>query len=420
MLILVSVVVPPQYVNPNYEGNGYDEYYGEEPTSTLDCHNPNSDWVLLGVYRQEFYQFIEQVSKHLWGYTDYEYVVAVAGLKYMTDADCFQVGSSSSGTALYAGVQPLAYGKWQMGLYTDDQCIQPDTSSGMTYDDFGMTSSVNIGGGSHDNNNGDDDSNSWAYDWWTSSQEYTLTNLNNVYEEYKYCTTCVDYPTYQDGYFIGDDGTDDDDLINQCWKFYSHDSYTCEAECIAKAHAQGTILFVDYGEVEFGKTMNSFYTVTNKQEVSASTESPLQRLLANAALTASFLLFVATFLAFAVARRSRFRDARSARTRRLLDDDDEEGRSRRSKRSSKSGSGAMEPTGDGLFKVERSSKSPGRKSSSHKSSSKTRSSSAKGSSSRKHKSRSRSYEPPAEARPPRSERKGGGADGGSGGTEEYH
>jgi hypothetical protein len=77
----------------------------------------------------------------------------------------------------------------------------------------------------------------------------------------------------------------------------------------------------------------------------------------------------------------------------------------------------MEPMGDGLFKVERSSKSPARKSSSHKSSSKTRSSSAKGSSSRKHKSRSRSYEPPADARPPRTERKGGD---GSGGGEEYH
>jgi hypothetical protein len=412
-------------VNPNYQGNGYDEYYGEEPPSTLDCHNPSSDWVLLGVYRQEFYQFIEQISKHLWGYNDYEYVVAVAGLKYMTDADCFQVGTSSSGEYVYAGVQPLAYGKWQMGLYSDSLCIQPDTS-GKTYDDYVSGSNANFGGGSHDNENRDDDAYSWANEWWTSSQEYTLTNLNEVYEEYKYCTTCVDYPTYQDGYFIGNDGTDDDDLINQCWKFYSHDSYTCEAECIAKAHAQGTILFVDYGDVEFGKTLNSFYTVTNKAD--GFSETPLQRLLANAALTASFLLFVATFLAFAVARRSRFREARSARSRRLLDDDDE-GRSRRSKRSSRSaGGGGIDPAGDGLFRVERSSKSPGKKSSSHHRSSKGRSSSAQKSGSRKHKSRSRSYEPPhdhqhhSSSRPRGGEprRAGGGGDGSAGGGEEYH
>ena len=369
-----------QYVNPNYQGNGYDEYYGDEPVSQLDCHNPNSEWVLLGVYRQEFYQFIEQISKHLWYYNDDNYVIAVAGLKYMTDDDCFQVGQTSSGTAIYAGVAPQQYGKFQMALYTDSYCLTPDTSLGMTYDDFGMSSSVNFGS----KDNGGDDS--WASDLWSSSQESTLTNLNNVYEEFKYCTTCVDYPTYQDGYFIGNDGTDDDDLINQCWKFYSHDSYTCEAECIAKAHAQGTILFVDYGDTEFGKTMSSFYTTGTASQSSSSAaaaESPFQRLLANAALTASFLLFVATFLAFAVARRSRFRDARSSRSRRLLDDD-EEGRSRKSKKSQRS-----QEVGDGLFKVERSSGK------SKKSRSKSRSSSGK--SPRKHK-RSRSYEPPKEPR----------------------
>ena len=32
----------------------------------------------MGVYRQEFYQFIEQISKHLWAIDDYEYAVALA------------------------------------------------------------------------------------------------------------------------------------------------------------------------------------------------------------------------------------------------------------------------------------------------------------------------------------------------------
>jgi hypothetical protein len=47
--------------------------------SQLDCHSPTTQWILLGVYRQEFYQYIEQISKHLWAITDYQYVVAVAG-----------------------------------------------------------------------------------------------------------------------------------------------------------------------------------------------------------------------------------------------------------------------------------------------------------------------------------------------------
>jgi len=56
----------PQYVDPNYAGGGYDEYFGDKAEGSLDCHSPDSTWILLGVYRQDIYQFIEQISKHLW------------------------------------------------------------------------------------------------------------------------------------------------------------------------------------------------------------------------------------------------------------------------------------------------------------------------------------------------------------------
>ena len=360
-----------QYVNPNYQGNGYYEYFGDSPTSKLDCHNPDSDWQLLGVYRQEFYQFIEQISKHLWAIDEYEYIVALAGLAYMTDYDCFQVGNDNSGDAIYAGVAPQPYGKFQMALYTDQYCLTPNENLGKNFDDYGLTSDIDLG--SKDAT--DDDSYSWAYDDWYDTQEYTLTNLNDVYEEFKYCTSCVDYPTYQDGYFIGDDGTDDDDLINQCWKFYSHDSFTCEAECIAMAHAQGTILSVSYGDTMFGKTSANFYQHSSGDD-QKSMESPMAKLLANAFLTLSFILFVATFLAFAVARRSRYRESRSAKSRRLLDED----RSRRSRRSSKGrrSSSSRHKEGDGIFK---GSSSPSRSKSRSKrasSSSKRRSKSSGG------------------------------------------
>lgn len=55
-----------QYMDPDYAGNGYNEYFGDGAEGTLDCHSPDSSWILIGVYRQEFYQFIEQISKHLW------------------------------------------------------------------------------------------------------------------------------------------------------------------------------------------------------------------------------------------------------------------------------------------------------------------------------------------------------------------
>jgi hypothetical protein len=361
-----------QYVNPNYQGNQYNEYFGDNPTSVLDCHSPDTSWQLLGVYRQEFYQYVEQISKHLWAIDEYEYVVALAGLSYMTKYECFYVGADSSGNSVYAGVAPQPYGKWQMALYTDGPyCLTPNNDLGMTYDDFGMTSEAKVNGGDNNNNNNNNNDDSTVNTWWSDAQEYTLANLNDVYEEFKYCTSCVDYPTYQDGYFIGDDGTDDDDLINQCWKFYSHSSYTCEAECIAMAHAQGSILSIKYGDSVFGKSMSSFY----QSKSDSSTESKFSRLLANAFVTISFLLFVATFLAFAVARRSRYRESRSAKGRRLLDGDETK-RSRSVRRSSKAAA-----EGDGLFR------SPSTRSKSRsKSKSKSRSTSRR--------SRSKSYEAP--------------------------
>lgn len=59
-------------------------------------------------------------------------------------------------------------------------------------------------------------------------------------------------PSYQDGYFNGD-GYDDDDLINQCWKFYSHDTYECDSACIAAADYQGTINIFQYGGKFYGQ-----------------------------------------------------------------------------------------------------------------------------------------------------------------------
>ena len=364
-----------QYVDPNYQGYGYDEYFGDEPVGVLDCHKPDTDWVLLGVYRQEFYQFIEQISKHLWKIDEYEYVVALAGLAYMTDYDCFYVGNDSSGNVLYAGVAPQPLGGYIMGLYTDAQCLVLDETSGMTYDDFGMQNDIYLG--SKDAT--DDDGYSWAYDWWYDTQEYTLTQLNEVYEEYMYCTSCIDYPTYQDGYVIGDDGMDDDDLINQCWKFYSHDSHTCEADCIALGHSQGTILSVTVGNKMYGEPLKAFYSSVEVESASSGTmakESKLTRLLSNVFVTFSFIVFVATFLAFAVARRSRYRESRSSKSRRLLDDD--RGASRRrssSRRASSRRSGGKDD--DGLFRSSkdesksrknRSKSSTRRKSSSRKSS----------------------------------------------------
>lgn len=382
-------------MDENYSGNEYYEYYGDSSVGVLDCHDPDTSWKLLGVYRQEFYQFIEQISKHLWAIDEYEYVTALAGLAYMTDYDCWDTGSAdNSGNTIYAGVQPLEGGQFQMALYTDGgYCLTPNDNAG-SFDDLGLTSSMNLESGDGDDNynGGNDDS----YEWWTASQEASLTNLNEVYQTFRYCYSCVDYPTYQDGYFIGDDGTDDDDLINQCWKFWSHDSYVCETDCLAKAHAQGTILSINYNGQGFGSTPSSFYEdySSSGSGSGSRSETKMTRLMANVFVAFSFIVFVATFLAFAVARRSRQREKRSSKRRRLLDED---GKSRGS-RSSRRRRGA---DGDGLFRSSRSKSADQRvRSSSHR-----RSKSSSGKSRSKSASRSRRtssgddgvYEPPAQS-----------------------
>jgi len=264
------------YYNPYYQGGGWNEYYGdydddyvnyanktddgnrhlsdgndidyEEFRKRLNCHKPNTKWVLIGVYRQEFYQFIEQLSKHLWGITSYEYITAISGLAYMTDEDCSYIGQDNSNNKLYSGPRPLSSGKFMIGVYTDNRCLVP--TDDYNYDDFNLTSSLSFGG----SQDGDDDVyvDETLYMWWTYGQEQTLTNLNQIMNTFKMCRLCLDYPTYQDGYFIGDTGTDDGSIINQCWKFHSHDSFPCNADCILLGHEQGTILPIAYGTTIFG------------------------------------------------------------------------------------------------------------------------------------------------------------------------
>lgn len=272
--------------------------------------------------------------------TDYEYIVARAGLKYMTDEGCMSVGYDENGSALYAGVQPVEGGQWQMGLYSDDQCLLLNTKTKYTYDDFVATTELNLG--SKDQTN-DDAFHSQAYTYWQQTQEYTLTNLNTVYNNYRFCTSCVDYPTYQDGYFIGDDGTDDEDLINQCWKFYSHNSYNCDSDCLAMATEQNSITWIAYNGKHFGTLIDGQYDRAHDKSslgdngvvTSANGSHRIERLKANLFLTFAGIVFVSTFLAFAVARgSSKKKKSSRSRSRRLLDAD--YGGSDRDERRSKS------------------------------------------------------------------------------------
>lgn len=289
-----------------------------------------------------------------------------------------------------------------MALYTDGgYCLTPNENTGVSFEDLGRESNMQLESG-----DGDDGYNDDAYgqlqEWWEDSQEPYLTTLNEVYQTFRYCYSCVDYPTYQDGYFIGDDGTDDDDLINQCWKFWSHDSYVCETDCLAKAHAQGTILSINYNGQVFGSTDSSFYENYASSGGAAGksrAETKMTRLMANVFVAFSFIVFVATFLAFAVARRSRQREKRSSKRRRLLDEDGKSRGSRRSKRRA--------GDGDGLYRSSRSKSADHRtRSSSHRRSKSSSGRSRSKSQSRTKRTSSGEYEPPRDSQKRTSSRSG--------------
>lgn len=305
------------YVNPNYEGGGFSEYYpnaqsGEEVdyseyNEILDCHQGDTQWELLGVYRMELYQFIEQLSKHVWHIDSWEYQVVIGSLEYMTDQDCSYLGKDKYGNPLYGGVLPMENGYFSMGVFQDDICILE--ADGYNFDDFDRSDESNSTNeqneeiendendehDEHDENDDDDDpgddddddpgeernlmqkkkfkinfNESRKRKRKTEEQEdftYELTYLNEILDNFKTCRLCLDYPTYQDGYFQGSNGTDDSVIINQCWKFHSHNSYTCSADCILLGHLQGTITNLKYADISFGKPSEDIESEANTNSI---------------------------------------------------------------------------------------------------------------------------------------------------------
>jgi len=317
-------VIWAAYVNPKYQGFGISEYVGnwgtddyysgfnqyssggcqhddgggyncynqqdgnqnnnnnrgqDQTLSSLDCHTLNTDWLLLGVYRENFEDYFEQISKHMWYYSSYEYKVATNGLELLED-DCEGFGTDKYGTYLYKAPRPIQGGGFEIGLYVDDTCMTPYGEEGVNALNF-----YNDDGFSYANNNNKNNNNNNYYgnyyDWnnnqydYGSSDEAVLELFNEVYEEFKYCTLCIDYPSYQDGYFNGE-GYDEDDLINQCWKFYSHDTYECDTTCISLGSAQGTINAFTFGGKVYGTAWDGSSTSSKKNRSSSFSRSSFQ------------------------------------------------------------------------------------------------------------------------------------------------
>lgn len=103
----------------------------------------------------------------------------------------------------------------------------------------------------------------------------------------------------------------------QCWKFHSHDSFACEADCLALATAQGTILNIKYGDVIFGN-------VASFDERKGNSVTKTQNRKSSVFVGTSIALFVFSFISFAAARGNQVRMKKKIKQYResLLDDAD--------------------------------------------------------------------------------------------------
>ncbi len=123
----------------------------------------------------------------MWYYSDYEYLVAYAGLDYLNDGDCNLAGYDYYGDEVYSAPKPLEGGSFEMGLYKDWQCLTPHDSDERTYDEFFGNYNT------YQDDFGDDEYYKKA-NAQSRTKEYTMTLFNEVFEEFKYCTLCIDYP----------------------------------------------------------------------------------------------------------------------------------------------------------------------------------------------------------------------------------
>ena len=248
---------------------------------------------------QEFDRATEQVMKHQWSGGCWDYEVWQAGRDCKFIRDCGYLGTNTGGTPVYAGPQPYK-GGLRVGLFTDKYCLFPAPSSWGNPDDYGFENYQDDEDGDKGRNRhldeygdcqyrrelqGDEDGEdrdgedrdrdgedqgecsctipkycekpSNAVE---SNCDYKMTNWNMIIDTLHYCRSCSIYPTYQDG-------EAQEDLIDQCWKFVSHNARYCDADCFTMALAQGS--FTEYHVNRF-KNMDLGTSDTNLARTTVS------------------------------------------------------------------------------------------------------------------------------------------------------
>lgn len=209
-------------------GNGVsatvDEETGEETTHVdasackkMDCHlpNPNSNWQLLGYFKEAQYTaWFEQLFKHegycVWQNNEYNFMYPNY---YAWPSGCTATETTLSDgtTLLYYDTKATANGNMTYGLFTDSKCSADYQGNEVT-----MESVLLSGEGSNDDS--------------LLSLQY-LDKWNAAMEIYKVCQPCRAYSLHSKNK-NNDNNNDDYDPNNGLFQCYDAAGYTNVNQCM--------------------------------------------------------------------------------------------------------------------------------------------------------------------------------------------
>jgi hypothetical protein len=260
-----------QYIDLDYGGGGLGEYQLFNPATgaydasgcsennstnrcvKMDCHESNTNWQLLGYFKElDYREWMEQTFKHMgeciWSYDQTTIM--------QTDRDIWPEYCSESttpdeetGEVLYYDMMPLPEGRITIGLYTDNICSTVYTGKYTTEEVlYAMEYGQSAGGIESWESDNDDGANN-QYQGNNNGRQledggedvYTLeTGLaewNEGFDYFKVCQPCMTYtPPYKWGSSSNDDdgGNDNNDNNNGMGKFQCQDvSQVCSIMLVA-------------------------------------------------------------------------------------------------------------------------------------------------------------------------------------------
>jgi hypothetical protein len=261
-----------QYVDLEYSGNGAGEYAyydrhrkewnreaceesgGNGRCVKMDCHEPNTHFKLLGIFKEPDYStFLEELftfqGNCIW--TDQEYSSMASAMNIIPD------GCTKADNGLYYDMKPEAGGSMTIGLYTDYNCVEEYTGS--------ITVGETVAAMADD----DDSTQKMALALDDSS---SADSWNDALDAFKICQPCkatnlvslinhgakVERYQNMDGennFQCQANNNDGDQEINQCQQFRENTNmYAASYKDVMTAQEQSTVASVKMGQVKFGSS----------------------------------------------------------------------------------------------------------------------------------------------------------------------